>query len=127
MKNGSTNTANTKIKTEAELKRLYSAIKSIKGITSKITNIEYESYSMYETDSFKRLFTKAKAKATQIATSSNAIVGDVLSIKEDRGDIENPFASYKNLLKGMPFSSFGGDEAAEYKYVKSYIYKFSLK
>ena len=115
-----------KLRSEDELKKLYSAVKSIKGITGKIKEIEYESYSMYETNSFKRIYTKAKAKANLIAVSSMVQLGDVLAVTELK-ESTDPLFSYKNLLKGMPYNGYGEEELSDHKYVKNYTYKFSIK
>ncbi|HEV8270299.1 MAG TPA: hypothetical protein VGQ04_03280 [Chitinophagaceae bacterium] len=119
------------LKSDAELKRLYKLLLTVKGISGNISDIKYESISPYKPEIYQRLYKQALADATILATISGNGVGQLISVQEPK---ESDFMSnYMDTLKQMSGSNnmfseiFGFENSLIQKIEKKLLFRFEIK
>lgn len=115
------------VKSEKELKSLVELLKQQPGISGKIKEAEYESFSSFQSQIFKELYEKALAQATLMANISGNSIGRLLSISEVKGNTDSYLDLYKQALKIMPTGMFGSTDFSEKKEEIKLTFKFELK
>lgn len=119
------------LKLDTELKRLYKLLLTIKGISGNISDIKYESMSLYKPGIYQRLFKQALADATVLATISGNAVGQLISVQEPKDP--DLMGNYMDAIKQMSgantmFSEiFGFENSLVQKIEKKLLFKFEIK
>jgi hypothetical protein len=113
---------------EVDLKKLYELVKSKKGLTGKIKEVEYEDFSKYQEKAFKQLYTKARLHASFIATASGNKLGNLISISDVKQGAFDLMAIYKQVMKNMPkLGGFGEASSFESVEVAKMVFKFEIE
>jgi hypothetical protein len=119
------------LKSDAELKRLYKLLLTVKGISGNISDIKYESISPYKPEIYQKLYKQAFEDATILATISGNGVGQLISVQEPK---ESDFMSnYMDTLKQMSGSNnmfseiFGFENSLIQKIEKKLLFRFEIK
>ncbi|GAB4092229.1 hypothetical protein GCM10028786_11550 [Flaviaesturariibacter terrae] len=118
------------ITSESELGRLYLLLKSIRGVSGRISNSRYESIDTYKQASFQRLYERARQDAALLAGVSGGSVGKLLSVQETASNsITDMMAGYSKLFeKSDVFSSmFGSENPLSHSVERKLVFRFELK
>jgi len=115
------------VKNEPDLKRLYQALKTKKGITGKIKEISYEPISKHYEELFKKLYSNAISQATLMAKITNNSIGQLLNISEIKAENDSYMDMYKQLIKSTPVGIFGESGILSKNIERKFTFKFELK
>ncbi len=115
-----------KVKSENDLKKLYSLFNSINGIYGKVKEVKYEPISNYYESIYTNLYTKAFKKAEIIAKTSKNSVSHLTSATDVIQDGDVFSNTYKQIMKEMPILGLGEQEITKKKEIVKMVFKFSL-
>jgi len=111
---------------EEDIKKIYSLVKGLRGITANIKDIQYEPMPVSDNTRYIRLYTKAKAQATLMALASGNTLGQLISV----GVAENPLSQVIEEIKNTEADVFRtkmyGKDFTKRVY-KTQYFKFELK
>jgi len=115
------------LKNKHELDRLIKLLNPIKGVSGKITDIKLESPEKYYPEMFKRLYDKAVAQATLLATVSGNQIGRMLNASEVKCEWEGLFDKVNQLSKKNPYESWFMQADLFSQYIRKLEFRFELK
>lgn len=115
------------LKSKSELDRLYHLLDTMKGVTGKITNTDYEAPSLYRDEMFRRLYDKALIEATAMAKISGTEISRLVSASESF-EQSTSYLDWLTELSKYSGSDIWGLNTAFYKiYTRRFAFKFELK
>lgn len=115
------------LKSENELKKLYTLLKTQQGVNGKIKNVIYKPLVSSNKDLYNRMYAKAINQATSIASVSGNKLGNLISVVDTDNSSGGYMDIYKHLMKSMPYGYLGeGEISTRIEEVKM-SFKFELK
>jgi hypothetical protein len=127
---GSKSVFDVRLNSEEQLKRLFDAIKNLKRVSGMIKEIKYESISAFQAEMDKRLYSAAVHEADLLASAAHRSVGQLISIEELKGILDNSFIA-DEISNKINFSAVMGlfsssTDAYKKKVIKRLLFKFQL-
>jgi hypothetical protein len=111
---------------EENIKKLYSLLKKLGGITAVIKDIQYETLPVSDNTRYIRLYTKAKAQATLMAQASGNTIGQLISVGVSENPLSQLIEEMKNAEADIFKTKMYGKDFTKKVYRTQY-FKFELK
>lgn len=116
------------MKTRAELEKLYNLINPLKGVSGSIAYASYETSDLYNTQMFRKLYTKAQTQANEMAKVSGSEIKRMSNAIEVKDQMDGYMDFFKQIFRKMPKGAgLGFDTFTENVYTKRMQFRFELK
>jgi predicted nucleic acid-binding protein len=109
-----------------DLEKLYTLLKDFKGISGKITQL-VPGKTNFKDLLFKKLYEKAKAEATALATVSGNQLGKLISANETKSAMDGYAEMMQQTMKAMPFNLGNTNSPTDFVYERQFQFRFKLE
>lgn len=109
-----------------DLEKLYTLLKDFKGISGKITQL-VPGKTNFKDLLFKKLYEKAKAEATALATVSGNQLGKLISANETKSALDGYAEMMQQTMKAMPFNLGNTNSPTDFVYERQFQFRFKLE
>jgi hypothetical protein len=109
-----------------DLEKLYTLLKDFKGISGKITQL-VPGKTNFKDLLFKKLYEKAKAEASALATVSGNQLGKLISANETKSAMDGYAEMMQQTMKAMPFNLGNTTSPTDFVYERQFQFRFKLE